>query len=278
MNKILEDFLSINPYSRTGDLLKQVLGIVIHWTANPNAGAKANRNFFENRKFGRDGSFGAAQYIIDFDGTVIRCIPDNELAYHVGSSQPYKKGSSQIYTPEAWLRLNTNSNKKIKPYPNNCTIGIECCVLDLEGKMTSATYIALVELCSQLLKKYSLTSNDLWLHKEIVGWKDCHRWFVNNPNEWTLFKGRVKDQMAVKVSKPEVVVASPKKTPDKGVIKVEQWKIDIGKKALDALDDFKVEGNPLVDTAYWSDKLDQPVPAWMFLELMRRVIKMEEGK
>ncbi|WP_258074369.1 hypothetical protein [Brevibacillus laterosporus] len=53
----------------------------------------------------------------------------------------------------------------------------------MNGKMTSETYQSLVDFCVQLLKRYNLTENDLWLHKEVVGWKVCHRWFVNNPDE-----------------------------------------------------------------------------------------------
>lgn len=183
--KITEKLLTPNKYSRPQDKLKDVRGVVIHWCANPQASAEANRNFFENRKYGKTG-YGSAHYIIDLDGDVIRCIPENEMAYHVGS---------ETYTKEALNRLST--------YPNNCTIGIECCHVDWNGKMTDATYNTLVELATDLLKKYKLTANDLWLHKEVVGWKDCHKWFVDNPNEWKRFKQLVAGKLKQKnESKP----------------------------------------------------------------------------
>lgn len=183
--KITEKLLTPNKYSRPQDKLKDVRGVVIHWCANPQASAEANRNFFENRKYGKTG-YGSAHYIIDLDGDVIRCIPENEMAYHVGS---------ETYTKEALNKLST--------YPNNCTIGIECCHVDWNGKMTDATYNTLVELATDLLKKYKLTANDLWLHKEVVGWKDCHKWFVDNPNEWKRFKQLVAGKLKQKnESKP----------------------------------------------------------------------------
>ncbi|MCR8982694.1 peptidoglycan recognition family protein [Brevibacillus laterosporus] len=109
---------------------------------------------------------GSAHYIIDLNGDILRCIPENEMAYHIGST---------THTASALKRLGA--------YPNNCTIGIECNHIDMNGKMTSETDQSLVDFCVQLLKRYNLTENDLWLHKEVVGWKVCHRWFVNNPDE-----------------------------------------------------------------------------------------------
>ncbi|WP_241254554.1 N-acetylmuramoyl-L-alanine amidase [Brevibacillus sp. SYP-B805] len=183
-----------------------VKGIVIHWVANPKSTAKNNRDFFERRKLGKSG-YGSAHYIVCLDGTVVQCLPEAEMAYHVGSSLPYKPGTTQIYTPEAWARLNTNRSGQ-KPYPNNCTIGIECTHIDWDGRMTKETWRATVKLAAQLLKRYGLTANDLWLHKEVVGWKDCHRWFVNNPAEWARFKAEV--GTAMKPTRAEVMLIMSK--------------------------------------------------------------------
>jgi uncharacterized protein YeaO (DUF488 family) len=57
--------------------------------------------------------------------------------------------------------------------------------------MTKETYETLVDRCYYLCKKYKLNSNNIWLHKEVVGWKSCHKWFVDNPIEWTKFKNKV---------------------------------------------------------------------------------------
>lgn len=170
---IIEDFLTPNPYSRPQRKLSGVDGIVWHWVANPNSSAKGNRNYFESRKNGKN-SYGSAHYIIDIDGNIIQCLPDDEMAYHVGS---------KTYTSESLNRLGS--------YPNANTIGIECTHIDWEGNMTQATKNALYKLTAHLLDKYSLDVNDIWLHKTVVGWKDCHRFYVNNPAEYKKAKENV---------------------------------------------------------------------------------------
>lgn len=122
-----------------------------------------NRNFFNDRS----GSYGSAHYIAGLQGERIQCIPDDEIAYHVGS---------HVYTQRSLRELGS--------YPNNNTIGIECTHVDWTGKMTKETYKSLIDLTVTLLKKYKLTVDDIWIHQEVVGWKDCHRYFVNNQLEY----------------------------------------------------------------------------------------------
>jgi N-acetylmuramoyl-L-alanine amidase len=184
--KVIEAYLTPNQYSRPQTPLVAVKGLVVHWVANPGSSAMANRNFFENRKNGNDG-YGSAHDIIDLNGDLIRCLPYDEMAYQVGSSQPYAPGTNQIYTPKAWEKLNTHASN-VQPYPNNCTIGVECTHIDWDGTMTNETFETLLIWCVENLMKYNLTVDDLYLHKEIVGWKDCHMWFVKNPDKWDAFK------------------------------------------------------------------------------------------
>ena len=164
--KIIQNFLK---KGLTNKPLKGVKGIVIHYVANPGSSAKANRNYWENL-----GSGIGAHYIVDLDGTVLHTVPENMMAYHVGS---------KTYTPEALKRLSS--------YPNDCTIGIEMTHPDASGKPTTATYKAAVELAASLCKKYKLTEKDLWLHKEVVGWKLCHKYYVEHPDAWKKFKADV---------------------------------------------------------------------------------------
>jgi N-acetylmuramoyl-L-alanine amidase len=187
---IIEAYLTPNEYSRPQTPLKSVKGLVVHWVANPMSTAIANRNFFESRKNGNDG-YGSAHDIIDLNGDLIKCLPYDEMAYQVGSSQPYAAGTNQIYTPAAWQKLNSHNNPNIQPYPNDCTIGVECTHIDWDGTMTNETYESLILWCVENLMKYGLTVDDLYLHKEIVGWKDCHMWFVKNPDKWVEFKQEV---------------------------------------------------------------------------------------
>ncbi|MDF2545819.1 MAG: xlyA [Anaerosolibacter sp.] len=64
--------------------------------------------------------------------------------------------------------------------------------------MTEATYNTLVHRCADLSKEWDLDPKplgDLWLHQEVVGWKDCHRWFVQNPLSWHKFQEEVFEVM-----------------------------------------------------------------------------------
>lgn len=170
--KIIKKLITPNKYSRPQRRLASVKGIVIHWVANPNSSAMGNRNYFDSRKNGSKG-YGSAHYIVGLNETqnIVQAIPESEMAYHVGS---------RTYTTRALERLGS--------YPNNSTIGIEATHIDWSGNMTDYTYNALLELSVDLLKKYGLDENDLWLHKTVVGWKDCHRFFVRNNDEWIKFK------------------------------------------------------------------------------------------
>lgn len=177
--KIIENYkvneqklLTINPYSRVGKKLKGIKGIVVHWVANTNSTGIANRNFFENRKLGKEG-YGSAHYIIGLKGETIQCIPDSEIAYHVGAKS---------YTMLAQKRFNS--------IPNSYTIGIECCHIKDNGEMSKETYDKVVELTADLISRYNLTKEDIYLHNHITG-KDCHKWFVDNPNEFIKFKENV---------------------------------------------------------------------------------------
>lgn len=181
--------LTPNPYSRPKKALNKVKGIVIHWYANPKSTAVANRNYFENRKGGKTG-YGSAHYLLD-DNDTIQAIPDLEMAYHVGSN---------VYTQSALKNLGS--------YPNNCTIGIEMSHNDLTGKPTATVYKKAVELTAKLLKKYGLTEKNVWTHNQVVGWKDCHRWYTNNPSEWVKFIADVAKALNGKT----ITIPTPKPT------------------------------------------------------------------
>ena len=106
--EIKQDLLTKNPYSRPGKPLSKVKGIVVHWTANEGKGANAkrNRDYFESLKSGGKG-YASAHYIVD-DKEIILCVPENEMAYHVGAE--------------------TYRTSRFGSYPNATTIGVEMCV------------------------------------------------------------------------------------------------------------------------------------------------------
>lgn len=192
--QIINDFLTKNEYSRPGKRLQKVLAVVIHWTANPDATAKQNRNFFESKKTGM-GSYGSAHFIIGQKGDIIQCLPENEVAYHCGSSQK-DPASGQIYTNYARKKFGQYAVHYQTTSPNFCTIGIELCPTDNDGHFTERTINAAVELCVHLCNKHHLTADDITTHHEIVGWKDCPRLWTKQPELLDAFRASVADALA----------------------------------------------------------------------------------
>ena len=152
---IVEDFLTINPYSRPGEALPEVRNIFVHYTANPGTTAEQNRSYFEN--LGITGETSAsAHFVIGFDGTIIQCIPLDEIGYAV----------------------------KTRNYDS---ISIECCYQSEDGRFTEETYDSLIRLTGWLLKKYGLSSEDVLRHYD-EGGKKCPLYFVENEGAWEQFR------------------------------------------------------------------------------------------
>lgn len=153
--EITELFLTPNEYSRPQAALEEVNGIVVHYTANPGTDAEANRNYFEGLKDSHITKV-SSHFIIGLDGTIVQCIPLDEIAYA--------------------------SNKR-----NVDTISIECCHKDESGKFTKATYRSLVELLAWLCGEYNLKEEDVIRHYDVTG-KDCPRYYVKHEDKWEELK------------------------------------------------------------------------------------------
>jgi len=152
---IQHNFLTINPYSRSGKSLRNINGVVIHYTANPGSSAKNNRNYFESLKYKKTTS-ASSHFIIGLEGEIIQCIPLNEIAYA--------------------------SNQR-----NSDTISIECCHPDSSGRFTKETYKSLQTLVKSLMETYNLNKNDIIRHYDVTG-KECPKYFVTYPEKWEEFK------------------------------------------------------------------------------------------
>ena len=160
---IEERLLSINPYSRPGEKQQSIKQIVVHWVGNAGSSALGNRNYFESLK--NKGIYASSQYIVGLNGEIIRCIPENEVAYHAGNRT-----------------VNRNS------------IGIETCHPDWSGKFSDSTYQSLVALCADICRRYRLNVNQIIRHYDVT-WKDCPHYYVQNPKEWIRFKNDVANQL-----------------------------------------------------------------------------------
>ena len=153
------ELLDVNEYSRPGATLKQVNGIVIHYTANPGSSAMANRDYFEGLKDAHT-TKASSHFIVGLEGEVVQCIPTTEIAYA--------------------------SNDR-----NGDTISIECCHPDDTGEFNDATYQSMVQLCAWLCLKFDLNEEDVIRHYDVTG-KNCPKYFVENEAAWQAFRQDVK--------------------------------------------------------------------------------------
>lgn len=160
---ITEAYLTVNEYSRPGDKLEKINGVVVHYVGNPGTSAQNNRNYFENLKDTHERS-ASSHYIIGLEGEILQCIPLDEIAYA--------------------------SNNR-----NSDTIAIECCHPDSTGEFNSYTYESLVKLTAALCKSYGLNPlTDVIRHYDVSG-KECPVYYVENENEWRYFLLQVISEM-----------------------------------------------------------------------------------
>lgn len=156
--------------------LERVAAIIIHWTANTRrgAGAMANRNYFSSSPKTPEGKliYASAHFCVD-SVSIVQCLPEDEVGYHVGSSRPYK--------PDG-IRIKGNSSS-----PNNVTIGIEMCVNE-DGDF-NITRTQTILLTRYLAQKYNITRQNILRHFDITG-KDCPKMMLDN-NIWNQFLDEV---------------------------------------------------------------------------------------
>lgn len=165
-------------HNRSMKKLLKLKGIVMHWTANEAVGANAiaNRNYFNSTQ-----RSCSAHYIVD-DKKIINCVPDNEIAYHVGAQSYTHLGHELLEGPYS---------------PNFFLIGIEMCVnSDGDWKLT---YKNSAELAAELLNKHNLSIDNLYRHFDITG-KDCPKMMLST-SIWSAFKSNVKDELDKKICK-----------------------------------------------------------------------------
>lgn len=190
--RITENLLTVNPFSRPGTPRDQLKALIMHWTAVPMQPAREVRDFFESRKDGKQG-YGSAHYVIDQSGDIIRCIPETEIAWHVGSSQ-VDPMSGRIYTDWAREKFGEHNCDPTTTGPNVCTIGVEMCPVDSAGTFTQQTLDAATELACDICRRLALNPlQDIGTHHLVVGWKDCPRLWVNHPDLFVTFKQGVLD-------------------------------------------------------------------------------------
>ena len=160
---VIWDPLPVNTYSRPGTPLDEVNGIVVHYVGNPGTTAEQNHGFFVNLAETGE-TYASSHFLIGLDGEIIQNMPLNEIAYC--------------------------SNER-----NADPISIECCHPDEEGQFTDATYSSLIRLVVWLMDCYDLDISQVIRHYDVTG-KECPRWYVLHPEDWTRFLADVETARA----------------------------------------------------------------------------------
>ena len=159
-----KDYLTVNPYSRPGDALEKINGVVIHYVGNPGTTAHANRNYFQSLSSGRENTYASSHFIVGLEGEVIQCVPLTEIAYA--------------------------SNTR-----NGDTVSIEVCHPDETGEFSPVTYDRTVELTAWLCRAFELDpETDVIRHYDVTG-KECPRYYVEHPEAWDDFRADVASEM-----------------------------------------------------------------------------------
>lgn len=180
--------------------LKELKGIVIHWTANVNKGANASAHY---RYFNNAYRGASCHYVVD-DKQVIRLIPDDEVAWHVGDSVKMTNLPIRAkYVPKG-------------DNPNNYFIGVEMCVnVDADPKQVLNNTAILV---TQLMVKYNLSRDQVIRHYDLTG-KDCPKMFVPEvingvrlEHSWIAFKNML-----------PITPATPVEYSSSNVIQLDTW-------------------------------------------------------
>lgn len=187
---IREALLTPNASIRPQYRMRRVDAIVLHWVGNPGTSAEQNRRYFESLK---DTTLKAsAHYIIDAK-EIVRCVPEDEVAYHCGSQTGYTPWATERWHGE---------------HANWYCLGVEHCHPDWSG-----VWAPEVEWWSQLLVaglcvQYGLKVEDIILHWTVTG-KECPRHMVADPWRLTAYRERVRALMHGSRPDPEALYAGP---------------------------------------------------------------------
>lgn len=148
---ITDRIIPINKYNRPGTKFTPQK-ICVHYTGNAGSSAAAGAAYQMNVAKGVFASKGqgvwtSSQYLVGLNGEVIRCVPDDEMAYAAA-----------------------NNNRGV--------IHIEVCHQDTSGKFNAVTITALGELVRSLMKKYSISADKVVRHYDLTG-KHCPMYYVD---------------------------------------------------------------------------------------------------
>ena len=158
---ITDSLIPKNKYNRPGTK-STPKRICVHYTGDCGATAAQLAKYWQNVAAGvfkdKPWSWTSAQYIVGLNGEVVRCIPDNEIAY---------------------AAANQNAD----------TIHIEVCYKRQSGEFEESSIVALGELVRSLMKKHAIPAGKVVRHYDLTG-KLCPAYYVDE-NRWAALHERI---------------------------------------------------------------------------------------
>jgi len=178
VSSVPEMLLPMGHKNRPGTKLRERRAIIVHWTAAPNQKPENTVGWFMTGQV-----YGSAQYVIGTRGEALRCVPDDEVAWHCGSTQ-VDPLSGKVYTD--WARDVIGANYcSANSSPNYATIGFEINPIDSAGTFSDES----LQTTLGLVREIASRDGYEWvgMHFHVVGWKDCPKLFMNVPGKWLEF-------------------------------------------------------------------------------------------
>ena len=149
-------YLAVDGSARTGDEMAEPTRIVIH-SADPGMSAQQVWKQYQNGK-----NAGSTHFVVGTDGTVLQCIPLEELA-------------------------------SIHGMGNDPVIHIAICTGTAAEKPSTHQEKALVRLCAWLVEDCLLSVNDVKRHSDVVNnlATPCPLYYASNGEDWREFLSEV---------------------------------------------------------------------------------------
>lgn len=201
MSKWRNDFIKKNQYTRPGLLLNGVKKIVLHWTANPGAGAVNHVTYFGvtlpaqskiKEQLGKKATYASAHIFVDSKEAVC-IIPLNEVAYHANDHYETNE-NGEVF----------RGVKELNPNANKLSVGVEMC-LEKDGTISSTTIQRTVEVIAELCKMYKLSEKDIVRHYDVTH-KNCPAPFVKDEKLFVDFKKKVRELLNPSTTYPGKLV------------------------------------------------------------------------
>lgn len=183
--------LLTNKIPRPGTPLDSVKAIVIHYPANAGQSASGVIKYWNDET----NPVGSAHYVVDLNGDIYCAIPENEKAYHVGSTQ-LDPESGKIYTDMARDLFGKYASDPENASPNRCSLGIEMCNIADDGSYNQVTIDSAIEFIASLCNKYVLDpGTQVIRHIDVVGWKICPKWYAEHVNDFISFREAIRSKL-----------------------------------------------------------------------------------